>query len=63
MRFDWDNHKSHLLKQNSGYSLEEVATILAGDYVERIKRDDPRTIYCYWISGKYPFVGHLRSSL
>ncbi|WP_334785678.1 hypothetical protein [Nostoc sp.] len=41
MRFDWDNHKSQLLKQNRGYSLEEVATIWAGDYVERIKRDDP----------------------
>jgi uncharacterized DUF497 family protein len=32
MRFDWDNHKSQLLKQNRGYSLEEIATILAGDY-------------------------------
>jgi uncharacterized DUF497 family protein len=41
MRFDWDNHKSQLLKQNRGYSLEEIATILAGDYVERIKQDDP----------------------
>ncbi|WP_202895977.1 hypothetical protein [Iningainema tapete] len=36
MRFDWDNHKSQLLKQKRGYSLEEVATILADDYVERI---------------------------
>ena len=40
MRFDWDNHKSQLLKQNRGYSLEEVSVVLAGEYVEQIKRDD-----------------------
>ncbi|MHC5823507.1 MAG: BrnT family toxin [Nostoc sp.] len=41
MRFDWDNHKSQLLQQNRGYSLEEVSIVLAGEYVEQIKRDDP----------------------
>ena len=41
MRFDWNDDKSNLLKQNRGYSLEEVAAVLAGKYVERIKRDDP----------------------
>ncbi len=41
MRFDWDDRKSQLLKQNRGYSLSEIATILAGDYVEQMKRDDP----------------------
>jgi len=41
MRFDWDDHKSQLLKQNRGYSLEEVTSVLAGEYVEEVKRDDP----------------------
>ena len=41
MRFDWDNHKSQLLQQNRGYSLEEISVVLAGDYVEQVKRDDP----------------------
>jgi uncharacterized DUF497 family protein len=41
MRFDWDDNKSTLLKQNRGYSLEEVSRVLAGDYVEQVKRDDP----------------------
>jgi uncharacterized DUF497 family protein len=41
MRFDWDDHKSQVLKQNRGYSLEEISVVLAGDYVEQIKRDDP----------------------
>ncbi|MBE9193204.1 hypothetical protein IQ230_23235 [Gloeocapsopsis crepidinum LEGE 06123] len=41
MRFDWDNRKSQLLQQNRGYSLKEVSRILAGDYVEQMKRDDP----------------------
>jgi uncharacterized DUF497 family protein len=41
MRFDWNDNKSAILKQNRGYSLEEVATILSGEYVERIKRDNP----------------------
>jgi uncharacterized DUF497 family protein len=41
MRFDWDNHKSQLLEQSRGYSLEEASRILAGDYVEQVKRDDP----------------------
>ena len=35
MRFDWDNHKSQLLQQNRGYSLEEVSIVLAGEYVEQ----------------------------
>ena len=41
MRFDWDNHKSQLLQQNRGYSLEEVSIALAGEYVEQIKQDNP----------------------
>ena len=41
MRFDWDDDKSKLLKQNRGYSLEEVAAVLAGEYVEQVKQDDP----------------------
>jgi uncharacterized DUF497 family protein len=41
MRFDWDDNKSRQLEQRRGYSLEAISTILAGDYVERIKRDDP----------------------
>jgi uncharacterized DUF497 family protein len=41
MRFDWDNHKSQVLKQNRGYSLEEISVVLAGDYVEQVKRDIP----------------------
>lgn len=52
MRFDWDAHKSQILKQNRGYSLEEVATILAGDYVERIKRDDPEQFIAIGYLGK-----------
>lgn len=41
MRFDWNDDKSQLLKRTRGYSLEEVANILSGHYVERTKRDDP----------------------
>jgi uncharacterized DUF497 family protein len=41
MRFDWDNDKSQLLQENRGYSLDEVSVVLAGKYVEQIKRDDP----------------------
>jgi uncharacterized DUF497 family protein len=41
MRFDWDNYKSQVLQQNRGYSLEEISVVLAGDYVEQVKRDDP----------------------
>ncbi|MEB3310410.1 MAG: hypothetical protein VKJ02_09265 [Snowella sp.] len=41
MRFDWDNHKSQILKQNRGYSLEEISVVLAGDYVELVKQNDP----------------------
>ncbi len=54
MRFDWDNYKSQLLKQNRGYSLEEVATILASDYVERIKRHDPE---------QFIAIGYLENTL
>ncbi|UBF24832.1 hypothetical protein K9N68_24715 [Kovacikia minuta CCNUW1] len=42
MRFDWDNRKSQVLKQNRGYSLDEISWVLAGDYVEQVKRDDPQ---------------------
>ena len=41
MRFDWDNDKSQLLQDSRGYSLDEVTAVLAGEYVEQIKRDDP----------------------
>lgn len=41
MRFDWDSSKSTLLEQSRGFSLEEVSVVLAGDYVEQTKRDDP----------------------
>jgi uncharacterized DUF497 family protein len=41
MRFDWDNDKSQLLQESRGYSLDEVTVVLAGEYVEQIKRDDP----------------------
>ncbi|NES17395.1 MAG: hypothetical protein F6K41_00035 [Symploca sp. SIO3E6] len=54
MRFDWDNHKSQLLKRNRGYSFDEVATILAGDYVERIKQDYPE---------QFIAIGFLKNSL
>ena len=54
MRFDWDDHKSQLLKQTRGYSLEEVATILAVDYVERMKHDDPV---------QFVAIGFLKNSL
>lgn len=30
-----------MLQQNRGYSLEEVSGILAGDYVEQMKQDNP----------------------
>ena len=54
MRFDWDDPKSQLLQQNRGYSLAEVARVLAGDYVERIKRDDPE---------QFIAIGYLGESL
>jgi uncharacterized DUF497 family protein len=41
MRFDWDNDKSQLLEEDRGYSLEEVAAVLAGEYVEQLKQDNP----------------------
>ena len=41
MRFDWDNNKSQLLQESRGYSLDEISIVLAGEYVEQIKRDDP----------------------
>jgi uncharacterized DUF497 family protein len=41
MRFDWDSNKSELLLDNRGYSLDEVSAVLAGEYVEQIKQDDP----------------------
>ncbi|NEQ87248.1 MAG: hypothetical protein F6K26_46645 [Moorea sp. SIO2I5] len=54
MRFDWDNHKSQLLKRKRGYSFEEVASILAGEYVERMKQDDP---------AQFIAIGFLKNSL
>lgn len=54
MRFDWDNHKSQILERNRGYSLEEVAQIFAGDYVERMKNDDPE---------QFIAIGYLNNAL
>lgn len=54
MRFDWDDRKSQTLQQRRGYSLEDVATILAGDYVERMKQDDPE---------QFIAIGYLRNTL
>lgn len=54
MRFDWDNQKSKLLKQKRGYSLQEVSVILAGEYVELIKRDDPE---------QFMAIGYLENAL
>lgn len=54
MRFDWNDNKSAILKQNRGYSLEEVATILSGEYVERIKRDNPE---------QFIAIGYLENTL
>jgi uncharacterized DUF497 family protein len=54
MRFDWDNNKSNLLKQDRGYSLEEVSVVLAGEYVEQVKRDEPE---------QFIAIGHLRNTL
>jgi uncharacterized DUF497 family protein len=54
MRFDWDNRKSQILEQNRGYSLEEVAFILAGEYVEQIRQDDPE---------QFIAIGYLGNSL
>ena len=54
MRFDWDDHKSQLLQQNRGYSLEEIAAVLAGEYVEEVKRDDPE---------QFIAIGYLGSAL
>ncbi|NET59232.1 MAG: hypothetical protein F6K47_24760 [Symploca sp. SIO2E6] len=54
MRFDWDNHKSQILERNRGYFLEEVAQIFAGDYVERMKHDDPE---------QFIAIGYLNNSL
>jgi uncharacterized DUF497 family protein len=41
MRFDWNDDKSQILQDSRGYSLEDVAVVLAGEYVERVKCDDP----------------------
>jgi uncharacterized DUF497 family protein len=41
MRFDWNDDKSQMLQEYRGYSLEEVAVVLAGEYVEQVKCDDP----------------------
>jgi uncharacterized DUF497 family protein len=54
MRFDWDNQKSQLLKQSRGYSLEEITAVLAGEYVEQMKQDDPE---------QFIAIGYLGNSL
>ena len=41
MRFDCDDAKSQFLMRTRGYSLEAVAKIFSGHYVERMKRNDP----------------------
>ncbi|NEQ98475.1 MAG: hypothetical protein F6K30_17440 [Cyanothece sp. SIO2G6] len=54
MRFDWDDQKSQILEQQRGYSLSDVAAILSGDYVERMKQDDPE---------QFIAIGYLRDTL
>lgn len=54
MRFDWDDRKSQLLKQSRGDSLEEVSIVLAGKYVEEVKRDEPE---------QFIAIGYLRNVL
>lgn len=54
MRFDWNDQKSQLLQQQRGYSLAEVALVLSGDYVERVKQDDPE---------QFIAIGYLRNTL
>jgi uncharacterized DUF497 family protein len=54
MRFDWDNQKSQILEQSRGYSLQEIALILSGEYVEQIKQDDPE---------QFIAIGYLGNSL
>ena len=54
MRFDWDNNKSQLLQESRGYSLDEISIVLAGEYVEQIKRDDPE---------QFIAIGYLQKTL
>jgi uncharacterized DUF497 family protein len=54
MRFDWDSNKSELLLDNRGYSLDEVSAVLAGEYVEQIKQDDPE---------QFLAIGYLENTL
>lgn len=54
MRFDWDDQKSQTLKQQRGYALDEVATVLASDYVERVKQDEPE---------QFIAIGYFRNTL
>ncbi len=46
--------KVNFKKRKRGYSLDEVATILAGDYVERMKQDAPE---------QFIAIGYLKNSL
>ena len=63
MRFDWNNEKSQRLKQNRGYSLEEVSVVLAGEYVELVKRDDPEQFIAIGYLGNVLIISNLRDSL
>ncbi len=54
MRFDWDDSKNQLLKSQRGYFFEEVVTLFAGSYVERMKKDDPE---------QFIAIGYLNNSL
>jgi uncharacterized DUF497 family protein len=64
MRFDWDDHKSQVLKQNRGNSLQEISVVLAGDYVEQIKRDDPEQFIAIgYLGNTLLSVSNLRDSL
>jgi uncharacterized DUF497 family protein len=52
MRFDWDDNKSQQLEQRRGWPLAEIVAILSGDYVERVKSDDPEQFIAIGYLGK-----------
>ncbi len=54
MQFDWNDAKSQHLKLTRGYTLEELATIFSGHYVERMKQDDPE---------QFIAIGYLNNTL
>ncbi|NET01416.1 MAG: hypothetical protein F6K62_26375 [Sphaerospermopsis sp. SIO1G2] len=51
MRFDWNDQKSQLLKSQRGYYFDEIINLFAGDYVERVKNDDPQQFIAIGYAG------------